>query len=181
MPTYDMSGGMVAVEIDGRMLNTTYAQILLKHPELDASQVYMLDRVAKGLPLSEKQTNKLLARGLVARKNETLELAPIATPKHINTSDHTEPKTALADTPSDKANVVSNVVSPTEDELTDRQRLVFLQIEHNNYVTTAKMSEALKVTTRTIDQELAVLRKLGYIVKANKDNKSPWLVLKRPK
>ncbi len=74
-----------------------------------------------------------------------------------------------------------NVVSLTEDELTDRQRLVFLQIEHNNYVTTAKMSEALKVTTRTIDRELAVLRKLGYIVKANKDNKSPWLVLKRPK
>lgn len=59
--------------------------------------------------------------------------------------------------------------------------LVFMQIEHNNYVTTAKMSEALKVTTRTIDRELAVLRKLGYIVKATKDNKSPWLVLKRPK
>ena len=180
MPTYDTSDGMVAVEIDGRQLNTTYAQILLKHPELDASQIYMLDRVAKGLPLSEKQTNELLTMGLVVRKEETLELVPVATPRHINTSDHAEAKTSLYPTPYDTSNVGSNVGSPTKDKLTERQILVFLQIEHNNYVTTAKMSEALKVTTRTIDRELAVLRKLGYIMKESKDNKSPWLVLKRP-
>ncbi|MCQ2221922.1 MAG: putative DNA binding domain-containing protein, partial [Prevotella sp.] len=107
MPTYDMSDGMVAVEIDGRMLSTTYAQILLKHPELDASQIYMLDRVAKGLPLPERQTSELLAMGLVVRKDVTLELAPIATPKHINTSDQTETKAPLENTPYDTPNVGS--------------------------------------------------------------------------
>ena len=185
MPTYDMSNGMVAVELDGRMLNTTYAQILLKHPELDASQIYMLDRVAKGLPLSEKQTSELLAMGLVVRKDETLELVPVATPKHINTSDNTETKTPFENTPSNTtnvaSNVVSNVVSQSTGELSERQLLIFSQIEHNNYVTIDRMSQALKVTRRTIDRELAVLRKLGYIVKESKDNKSPWLVLKRPK
>ena len=93
-------------------------------------------------------------------------------------------RTTSENTPSDKqnvaSNVVSNVVSPIECELTERQFIVFNQIEHNNYVTIDRMSEALKVTTRTIDRELAVLRKLGYIKKESKDNKSPWLVLKRP-
>lgn len=130
--------------------------------------------------MSEKQTSELLAIELVVRKNDSLELVTVDRPKHINTSDNTKTKAPFENPPSDTTNVVSNVVSLTKDELTERQRLVFFQIEHNNYVTTAKMSEALKVTTRTIDRELAVLRKLGYIVKESKDNKSPWLVLKRP-
>ena len=101
--------------------------------------------------------------------------------KYINTSDQTETKVPLENTPYDTSNVVSNVVSQRNRELSERQLLIFSQIEHNNYVTIDRMSQALKVTTRTIDRELAVLRKLGYIVKATKDNKSPWLVLKRPK
>lgn len=105
--------------------------------------------------------------------------------KYINTSDQTETKAPLENTPYDTSNVGSNVgsnvVSQRNRELSERQLLIFSQIEHNNYVTIDRMSQALKVTRRTIDRELAVLRKLGYIVKATKDNKSPWLVLKRPK
>jgi len=45
---------------------------------------------------------------------------------------------------------------------------------------TQRMSEALEVTTRTIDRDVAVLRKYGYITKSEKDNRSPWVTLKNP-
>lgn len=184
MPTYDMSDGKVAVEIVGRMQSLPFALMLLTHPELNAAQILMLDRVAKGLPLTEKQVSELTELGLVSKNGDNIEIVKLLNGKHINTSDVIPTETTSENTPSDKQNVVSNVVSnvasPIGCELTERQVIVFAQIEHNNYVTIDRMSQALGVTRRTIDRELAILRKLGYIKKESKDNKSPWLVLKRP-
>jgi len=39
-------------------------------------------------------------------------------------------------------------------------------------------AKALSLGRRTLDRETAVLRKLGYIRKSDKDNRSPWVVLK---
>lgn len=68
--------------------------------------------------------------------------------------------------------------SPGASELTDRQKVVYDRIVAFPAELAEDMAKALSLGRRTLDRETAVLRKLGYIRKSDKDNRSPWVVLK---
>ena len=68
--------------------------------------------------------------------------------------------------------------SPDGVKLTDRQRIILSRIVEDPSELAEEMAKALGIGRRTLDRDTAVLRKLGYIKKSGKDNKSPWMVLK---
>lgn len=72
----------------------------------------------------------------------------------------------------------SNGKSQISSELTTRQRVIYGRITENPNELAEDMAKALNISRRTVDRETAILRKLGYIRKSEKDNKSPWLILK---
>ena len=64
-------------------------------------------------------------------------------------------------------------------QLTERQRNI-LKIIIDDCSTSAKqIAEAMNISVRTTSTEIAVLRKNGFIDKESKDNRSPWVVLKK--
>lgn len=50
-------------------------------------------------------------------------------------------------------------------------------IKSNPMVTAKQMSETLSVTVRTIERDLAVMQKAGFIRHEGKDNAGVWVIL----
>jgi len=63
-------------------------------------------------------------------------------------------------------------------QLTERQSAILALMSKNCNITAKQIAEALHVSQRTVSSEISVLRKQGFIEKANKDNKSPWIIVK---
>ncbi|GEM_PF-6363518 len=64
-------------------------------------------------------------------------------------------------------------------QLTDRQQDILHLIIENCGTSAKQIAEALHISVRTTSTEISVLRKNGFIEKENKDNKSPWVILKK--
>ena len=64
-------------------------------------------------------------------------------------------------------------------QLTDRQRNILNIIEKDGAKVAGVIAELLGTSKRTIETELSFLHKNGFIKKATKDNRSPWVVLKK--
>lgn len=75
-------------------------------------------------------------------------------------------------------NVVTDVVTERHIELSARQKLILNTIESDHLHTAQSLAKKFVVTARTIQRELSVLRKNGFIKKSGKSNNSPWIVLK---
>lgn len=75
----------------------------------------------------------------------------------------------------------TNVGNMSEANLTERQRLILSAIKENPYVTGKDMSETLSVTQRTIERDLAMLKKTGIIRHEGKVNIGKWVVIKGDK
>lgn len=77
------------------------------------------------------------------------------------------------------ASASESCVSDCRSQLSDRQCKILDFIDTNNHITASQIAEALHISVRTVSTEISVLRSNGYIEKSSKDNKSPWVVLKK--
>lgn len=64
-------------------------------------------------------------------------------------------------------------------QLTERQKSIIEMLEVDGRKSAGVISVVIGVTKRTIEKELSFLRKNGFIDKTTKDNRSPWVVLKK--
>lgn len=79
----------------------------------------------------------------------------------------------------DERNCESSCGSDCGIQLTDRQRNILNIIEKDGAKVAGVIAELLGTSKRTIETELSFLHKNGFIKKATKDNRSPWVVLKK--
>lgn len=83
------------------------------------------------------------------------------------------------------ANVDNNVVGDndgdmTVSKLTERQRNILNIIKESPTTSGRQMSEMLSVSQRTVERELALLKKLGILERVGKDNNGSWIIQTRP-
>lgn len=64
-------------------------------------------------------------------------------------------------------------------QLSERQKDVLNLITANCNITAKQVAEALHVSMRTASGDISFLRKKGFIDKSTKDNRSPWVIVKR--
>lgn len=67
----------------------------------------------------------------------------------------------------------------SETKLTARQRVIISIIQSNPAVSAKQMSVTLSVTSRTIERDLSVMQKAGFIRHEGKDNAGVWVVLEK--
>ena len=72
-----------------------------------------------------------------------------------------------------------NVGDVSEIKLSDRQQIIVSIIRSNPTVSAKQMSETLSVTSRTIERDLAVMQKEGFIRHDGKDNAGVWVILEQ--
>jgi len=66
LPDYDLSNPeRVVVRIPGRILDEQYTRLLMGKPDLDLTEVMLLDRVQKGQRIPHEAHRKLRAKGLI--------------------------------------------------------------------------------------------------------------------
>ena len=70
-----------------------------------------------------------------------------------------------------------NVGNMSEIKLSDRQQIIVSIMRSNPTVSAKQMSETLSVTSRTIERDLAVMQKAGFIRHEGKDNAGVWVIL----
>ena len=70
MPEYDTSGGMVTVDIEGKVIDEQFARILVSVPDLSMSDLILLDKVQKQKLISDEDIKYLRKKKYVeGRKN----------------------------------------------------------------------------------------------------------------
>lgn len=72
--------------------------------------------------------------------------------------------------------VGDNVGDVSAMELTERQRKIVNLIKSNPYISASQMSEMLSVVKRTIERELAVMKKNGIISREGNARTGRWLI-----
>ncbi|MBR7153031.1 MAG: putative DNA binding domain-containing protein [Candidatus Methanomethylophilaceae archaeon] len=65
MPEYDLSNKHVEVKITGRVIDSAFADVLMADTELDLEDVLILDKVQKGLSISDSDAKRLRGRGFL--------------------------------------------------------------------------------------------------------------------
>lgn len=65
MPEYDLSEGRVEVTLIGRVLDETFASLLLNNADMSLSEVWLLDKVQKRKTLSDEEVKYLKRRGWI--------------------------------------------------------------------------------------------------------------------
>jgi predicted HTH transcriptional regulator len=78
-------------------------------------------------------------------------------------------------------NVVVNVAYEEDKKrlLTERQKKIITLIKDNPQTTAQELSELLKVSSRTIQRDLAKLTKEGYIKHIGTDKDGDWVVINK--
>ena len=70
MPEYDTSGGMVTVDIEGKVIDEQFARILVSVPDLSMSDLILLDKVQKQKRLGDEEIKYLRKKKYIeGRKN----------------------------------------------------------------------------------------------------------------
>lgn len=66
LPDYDLGEPeRVKVRIFGKIINENYTRLLIKRPDLDFKTVMDLDKVQKGMPITDEDAKKLRAQGML--------------------------------------------------------------------------------------------------------------------
>lgn len=65
----------------------------------------------------------------------------------------------------------------SEMKLTERQQKILNLIKESSTITAKQMSETLSVTTRTIERDLSLMKKVGILRRDGKDNDGVWVVI----
>lgn len=90
MPTYTLTDGMVLCEIKGKVLDETFAKILVNNPGLTLPEIMLLDKVQKREPLSDDAIALLRTKKFVEGRKSNLFLSF----KVVNESKHVGLKTS---------------------------------------------------------------------------------------
>ena len=77
---------------------------------------------------------------------------------------------------SDTQNVGDSDGDVSETKLTDRQQKILNLIKGSPTITGKQMSETLSVSQRTIERDLAALKKMGVLKREGKDNDGKWTI-----
>ena len=59
LPEYDLSDGKVKLTIEGKVKNENFAKILAANPDLELSDIMLLDKVQKGILINDAQAKSL--------------------------------------------------------------------------------------------------------------------------
>ena len=78
---------------------------------------------------------------------------------------------------SDNQNVGDFVGDMSETKLTERQHKILNLIKELPTISAKQMSETLSVTTRTVERDLALMKKAGILKREGKDNDGEWIVI----
>ena len=177
---YTVMGGEVHIDIyDDRLTVTSpggmYNGLLIQ--DLDIADVSserrnpILANVMAQLDYMEKRGS-----GLTRICNETQaldgykdELKPVfkSTPTQFQT---------IIFASSDNQNVGDFVGDMSETKLTERQHKILNLIKELPTISAKQMSENLSVTTRTVERDLALMKKAGILKREGKDNDGEWIV-----
>ena len=74
-------------------------------------------------------------------------------------------------------NVGDFVGDMSETKLTERQHKILNLIKELPTISAKQMSETLSVTTRTVERDLALMKKAGILKREGKDNDGEWIVI----
>lgn len=178
---YTVMGGEVHLDIyDDRLVVTSpggmYNGMLIQ--DLDIADVSserrnpILANVMAQLDYMEKRGS-----GLTRICNETQaldgykdELKPVfkSTPTQFQT---------IIFASSDNQNVGDFVGDMSETKLTERQQKILNLIKELPTISAKQMSETLSVTTRTIERDLSLMKKVGVLKREGKDNDGVWIII----
>lgn len=75
MPEYDLSHSKVEVKVIGKVLDDTFAELLLEHLDLNIVEIYLLDKVQKKKSLSYEETRILKAKRLIEGRKPNFYLS----------------------------------------------------------------------------------------------------------
>jgi len=75
MPEYDTSGGMVTVDIEGKVIDEQFARILVSVPELSMSDLILLDKVQKQKRLENEEIKYLRKKKYIEGRKNNLFLS----------------------------------------------------------------------------------------------------------
>ncbi len=75
------------------------------------------------------------------------------------------------------SDVVSDVVSLSGVQLTDRQKKICELIKENPFISSKQMSVVLSVVPRTIWRDLSDMQKKGVLVREGNTNAGHWIVM----
>lgn len=78
---------------------------------------------------------------------------------------------------SDNQNVGDFVGDMSETKLTERQQKILNLIKELPTISAKQMSETLSVTTRTIERDLSLMKKVGVLKREGKDNDGVWIII----
>ena len=78
---------------------------------------------------------------------------------------------------SDNQNVGDFVGDMSETKLTERQHKILNLIKELPTISAKQMSETLSVTTRTVERDLALMKKAGVLKREGKDNDGVWVII----
>lgn len=76
----------------------------------------------------------------------------------------------------DTTNVGENVGEMSEMKLTERQQNILKLIKESPTISAKQMSEILSVTQRTIERDIATLRKKKKLKREGSDNNGKWII-----
>ena len=160
---YSLTPQSVTMTIYGHFLDESYSSLLVKHSELRLEDVWLLDRVQKGLPISDAAATLLRKRGLVAGRKSKLKIV-------VDTGDLT------------RTHLVGEKLKPHHQKLIDflanfpgasREKINEMMLG----VIAGDSSEAKKIAK--ITNVLTYLRKKGLIENVGTDTDSHWNLCKR--
>ena len=77
----------------------------------------------------------------------------------------------------DTTNVGENVGDMSEREITDRQQNILNLIKESPTITAKQMSERLSVTQRTIERDIAILKKKNRLRRNGNDYDGEWIII----
>lgn len=75
------------------------------------------------------------------------------------------------------SDVVSDVVSLSQVQLTDRQHKIVNLIKENSFISAQEMSVALSVVHRTIQRDLSAMQKMGILVREGNTSAGHWVII----
>ena len=177
---YTVMGGEVHLDIyDDRLIVTSpggmYNGMLIQ--DLDIADVSserrnpILANVMSQLDYMEKRGS-----GLTRICNETKALSGYKDElKPVFKSTPTQFQTIIFAS-SDTQNVGDNDGDLSETKLTERQQKILNLIKDSPTISAKQMSETLSVTSRTIERDLSLMKKMGILKREGKDNDGIWVL-----
>ena len=126
LPDYEFTPDRVKVTITGKILDMDFVRVLTQNPQLSLDDVVLLDRVQKGLPLTEVEIDYLRNLKFVKGRSTSLKIS-------VNTD---------------------SSAKPSNNELSPRQQKAVDYIQENGSISSRVYQELTNVSKRTATNDL---------------------------